>query len=73
MRNKVSYHNDITTYKGSKIDGGTSQFELEQILKKPTHIIGDSSLFIDLIFTTLPNLVMESGVHSFLHLTVITI
>ena len=27
------YNNDITTYKGFKIDGVTSQFELEQIIK----------------------------------------
>ena len=58
------YNNDITTYEGSKIDGVTSQFGLEQIIKEPTHIIGDLLLCIDLIFTTQPNLVMESGVHS---------
>ena len=61
------YNNDITTYEGSKIDGVTSQFGLEQIIKEPTHIIGNSSSCIDLIFTNQPNLVMESGVHSSLH------
>ena len=61
------YKNDITTYEGSQIDSATSQFGLEQIIKKPTHIIGDSSSCIDLIFTTQPNLVMESEVHSSLH------
>ena len=60
-------NNDITTYEGSKIDGVTSQFGLHQIIKEPTHFIGDSSSCIDLIFTTQPNLVMESGVHSSLH------
>ena len=61
------YNRDITTYEVSKTDGATSQFGLEKIIKEPTHIIGDSSPCIDLIFTTQPNLVMESGVHSSLH------
>ena len=61
------YNNDITTHEGSEIDGVTSQFGLEQIIKEPMHIIGDSSLCIDLMFTTQPNLVMESGVHYSLH------
>ena len=60
-------NNDITTYEGFKIDGVTSQFGLQQIIKELTHFIGDSSSCIDQIFTTQPNLVMESGVHSSLH------
>ena len=66
-KSSLWYNNDITTYEGSKIDGATSQFGLKQIIKEPTHIIGDSSSCIDLIFTTQPNLVIESGVHSALH------
>ena len=61
------WYNNVTTYEGSKTDGVTSQFGLQQIIKEPTHFIGDSSSCIDLIFTTQPNLVMESGVHSSLH------
>ena len=34
-------NNDIITYEGSKIDGVTSKFGLEQSIKKPAHIIGD--------------------------------
>ena len=60
-------NNDITTYEGSKIDGATSKFGLQQIIKAPTHFISESSSCIDLIFTTQPNLVMESGVYSLLH------
>ena len=56
-------NNDITTYEGSKIDGATSQFGLNQIIKEPIHFIGDSSSCIYLIFTTQPHLVMESGVY----------
>ena len=61
------YNNDITTNEGSKIDGVTSQFGLQQIIKELTHFIGDSSSCMDLIFTTQPNLVMESVVHYSLH------
>ena len=66
-KSSLRYNNDITTYEGSKIDGVTSQFGLQQKIKETTHISGDSSSCIDLIFTTPPNLVMESGVHSSLH------
>ena len=44
-----------------------STFGLQEIINEPTHIIGDSSSCIDLIFISQPNLVMESGVHSSLH------
>ena len=60
-------NNAITTYEGSKIDGVTSQFGLQQIIKKPTHFTGDSSSCIDLIYIIQPNLVVESGIHSSLH------
>ena len=52
VKSNLWYNNDITTNKGSKIDGVTSQFGLQQIIKEPTHCIGDSSSCIDLIFTT---------------------
>ena len=41
-KTSLLYNNDITTYEGSKIDGATSQFRLEQIIKEATHLIGDS-------------------------------
>ena len=66
-KSSLWYNNDITAYEGSKIDGATSQFGLQQIIKEPTHFIGDSSSCIDLIFISQSNLVMESGVHSSLH------
>ena len=45
----------------------TSQFGLSQIIKEATHILESYSSCIDLIFTTQPNLVVESGVHPSLH------
>ena len=61
------FKGDKTTHEGSKIDGITSTFGLQQIINEPTHIIEDSSSYIDLILTSKPNLVMESGVHTSLH------
>ena len=37
------------------------------MINEPTHIIGDSSSCMNLIFPSQPNLVMESGVYSSLH------
>ena len=54
-------------YEGSKIDGITSTFGLQQTINEPTYIIRDSFSCNDLIFTSQPNLVMESRVHSSLH------
>ena len=41
-KSSLWYNNNITTYEGSKIDGVTSQFGLQQKIKKPTHFIDDS-------------------------------
>ena len=61
------YKNDINSYIILKIDTITSQFGLQQSVNEPTHLTANSSSCIDLIFTSQPNLVMESGVHSSLH------
>ena len=52
---------DRSTIEGNKIDFLTSQFGLSQIIKEPTHILENSSCCIELIFTTQPNMVLESG------------
>ena len=66
-KSNLWFKGDKTTYEGSKIDGITSTFGLQQIINESTHITEDSSCFIDLILTSQPNLVMESGMHSSLH------
>ena len=58
------YTGDTTTFEGSKIEAITSQFGLQQIINEPTHIQGKSESCIDLIFSSQPNLVMSSGIHS---------
>ena len=39
----------------------------KQVISDPTHILESSSSCVDLIFTSQPNLVMNSGVHFSLH------
>ena len=55
---------DKLTFEGNVIDNIISQFTLYQVIKEPTYILNTSSLYIDLIFTSLPNLIIDSGVHS---------
>ena len=56
--------NDTTSHEGSMIDAVTSNFRLRQLIQEPTHT---NSCTIDLVFTSQPNLVIESGVHLSLH------
>ena len=58
---------DITSFEGSDLDFLISQFGLSQIIKEPTHILDNSRSCIDLIFTSQPNMVIDSGVHASLH------
>ena len=45
----------------------TSQFELHQLIKEPTHLLESYSSCIDLIFTSHPNTVAQSGIHPSLY------
>ena len=67
IRSKHRCSQDSTNFEGVTIEIVTSQFDLSQINKEATHILDSSSLCIDPIFTTQPNLVVESGVHPSLH------
>ena len=58
---------DSTNFEGITNENVTSQFGLSQIIKEATHILESSSSSIDLIFTTQPTSVVESGVHQSLH------
>ena len=58
---------DTTSLEGSKINTIASSYGLNQLIQEPTHILNSSSSCIGLIFTSQPNLVMESGIHSSLH------
>ena len=58
---------DNTSHEGLQIDSLTSFYGLHQIISEPTHILNNTSSCIDLIFTSQPNLVSNSGVYSSLH------
>ena len=64
---KFWYCNDNATSQGRALENVTSQFGLHLVIKEPTHILHNSSSCIDLIFTSQPNLIIESGVHPSLH------
>ena len=61
------YNKDITSDEGRKIEAVTSQYGLRPEINKPTHILNNSTSFIDLIFNSQPNLLKESGVYASLH------
>ena len=66
-KSKNWYSHDKSSNEGNEIENVTAQFGLQQIIKEPTHISNTSSSCIDLIFTSQPNLITDSGVHSPLH------
>ena len=56
-----------TTYESKKPEPLTSLCGIKQVIGDPTHILESSSSYRDLIFTSQPNLVMNSGVYSSVH------
>ena len=58
---------DSNTSEGISVENITSQFGLHHIINEPTHILENSSSCIDLIFTSQPNLSVESGTQPSLH------
>ena len=40
---------------------------MSQVINEPTHILDISKSCLDLIFTSQPNVIMDSGVHPSLH------
>ena len=61
------YSHDKTSFDSSTTESITSQFGLQQLINEPTHLLQNSSSCIDLIFTSQPNIVVESGVSPSLH------
>ena len=66
-KSKNWYSHDKTSHEGNEIENVTAQFGLQQIIKEPTHISNTSSSWIGLIFTSQPDLITDSGVHSSVH------
>ena len=63
------YCNNNTISHGKALENITSQRGLRQVIKETTHILPKSSSCGDLIFASQPNLIIESGVYSSLHLS----
>ena len=61
------YSQDTNTFEEISIDNVASQFGLHQIIKEPLHIPENSSSYIDLVFTSLPTLIVDSGTHHAVH------
>ena len=56
-----------TSFEGSQLQLLLSTFGLLQIITEPNHILENSRSCIDLLFTSQPNMVMDSGVLASLH------
>ena len=63
------YLGDPVTSQGALAEALTCFYGLNQLIKTPTHLLQNSAICIDLVFTNQPHLVMESGVHSSLSST----
>ena len=58
---------DKTSFEDSQLQLLTSKFGLSQITTEPTYILENSRSRIDKLFTSQPNIVIDSGVHASLH------
>ena len=63
-RNSNCYLGDLVTPHVSRFETLIYFYDLNQLIKTPTHLLQNSATFIDLAFINQPNLVMEKGVHS---------
>ena len=61
-RNSDWWTGDTTDTEGRDLGDLAEQYSLFQVIDKPTHILPNSSTCIDLIFTSVKNLTLESGV-----------
>ena len=63
MKSSTLYINDKTTTKDAKIELATSNYELYQMINESIHVLENLFFRTDLIFTSQPNLVVDSSVH----------
>ena len=60
-KSKTWFNQDKNSFEGKTIESITSQSGLYQLINEPTHLLENSSLCMDLIITSQPNLEVESG------------
>ena len=53
---------DITNNEGAQTESNSSLNGFSQLISEPTHMLQNSSSYIDLLFTDQPNLVINSGI-----------
>ena len=58
-KNKLWFHQDVTSYEGSNLNDLMAQYNLTQIINEPKHILESPVSCIDLIFTSQDNLVTK--------------
>ena len=64
MKSSTLYINDKTTTEDAKIELATSKYELHQNINESIHVLENIFFRTDLIFTSKPNLVVDSTVHT---------
>ena len=62
MKSSTLYINDKTTTEDAKIELATSKYELYQMINESIHVLENLFFRTDLIFTSQPNLVVNSSV-----------
>ena len=67
MLNQATGITTTNLKEGNAVNTISKQYGLHEVIKGPTHILDNSSTCIDLIFTTQPNLIIESGIRPSLH------
>ena len=66
-KSKTWLINDQSSSEGTQLESLSSLYGMKQLIADSTHVLGNSSSCIDLIFTNQPNLIMDAGVHPSLH------
>ena len=59
-KEKSAKLNIMNLLEGSQIEFLASQFAMPQVINEPIHILDNSRSCIDLIFTSQPNMIMDS-------------
>ena len=59
--------NGKCNYEGAEIDCLATEYDLKQVINESTYLLENSSSYIDVMFTSQPNLVMEAGIRPSLH------
>ena len=63
VKSRNWYYHNKSSSGGDAVDIITKQYGLHQVIKEPTHILDNYSTCINLIFSSHPNLIIESGLH----------